>query len=330
MFSPVERQNIFIGIAEIHLFYKYFFAFCIKIKYISKMSNLFFDWLNSTHIAFQSVELSKAFLIFLMFSLIGWLCEVAYVGIFFEHKFVNRGFLFGPICPVYGVGGILILSLPHQFQNPVWVLYIVGVFFCSAVEYAAGFGLERIFHTKWWDYSNEVITIKGRTIPLNINGRVCLKNSLLFGFLTVVVIKFVQPLIERLWSYFSETVIITASNVLLVGFLIDIIFSVSKLVDFSVHIAKLKELGESLKDRYQNESWFKGGSISEMFESIKERSQSEKEKFSAALLEKIESANKRSRIFESFVKRFPTMKSALYKDSIIHLRGRKKAFAEKK
>ena len=78
------------------------------------MLNSFFEWLNSTHIAFQSAEVSKAFLVFLLFSLIGWLCEVAYVGIFFEHKFVNRGFLFGPVCPVYGTGGILILSLPQQ------------------------------------------------------------------------------------------------------------------------------------------------------------------------------------------------------------------------
>lgn len=292
------------------------------------MSNSFFEWLNSSRIAFQSVEISKAFLIFLFFSLIGWLCEVAYVGIFFEHRFVNRGFLFGPICPVYGIGGILILSLPQQFQNPVWVLYLAGVFFCSVVEYAAGFGLEKIFHTKWWDYSDQAVTIKGRTIPLNIRGRVCLKNSLLFGFLTVVVIKFVQPLIEKMWSFFSDAVIITASNVLLVGFLVDIVLSVNKLVDFSIHIARLKELGESLKDRYQNETWFKGGSISEMFESVKERSQKEKEKFSAALLEKIENANKRSRIFESFVKRFPTMKSPLYKDSLIHLRGRRKDSAE--
>lgn len=107
------------------------------------MFNSFVEWLNSTHIAFQSAEVSKAFLVFLLFSLIGWLCEVAYVGIFFEHKFVNRGFLFGPVCPVYGTGGILILSLPQQLQNPVWVLYLAGVFFCSFVEYAVGFGLEK-------------------------------------------------------------------------------------------------------------------------------------------------------------------------------------------
>lgn len=295
------------------------------------MFNSFIEWLNSTHIAFQSAEVSKAFLVFLLFSLIGWLCEVAYVGIFFEHKFVNRGFLFGPVCPVYGTGGILILSLPQQLQNPVWVLYLAGVFFCSFVEYAVGFGLEKIFHTKWWDYSDQTITVKGHIIPLHLHGRVCLKNSILFGFLTVIVIKFVQPLIEKAMAYFSDTAIITISNILLVIFLVDIVVSVNKMVDFSVHIAKLKELGESLKDRYQNEAWFKGETLSEMFDSIRERSLKEKEKFSSALLEKIESVNSHNRHLESFVRRFPTMKSAQYKDSLIHLKKRiKESLNEKR
>lgn len=294
------------------------------------MLHNFFEWLNSTHIAFQSIELSKAFIVFILFSAIGWLCEVAYVGIFFEHKFVNRGFLFGPLCPIYGVGGILILMLPQQLQNPIWLLFFTGMFFCSLVEYIGGFALEKIFHTKWWDYSNKKITINGHSISLNIHGRICLQNSILFGLMTIVVLKFVQPLIEKTLNYFSDIYIITASNIILAFFIADIIFSVNKLIDFNVHIAKLKEFGESLKDRYQTESWFKSSSLSEMFESIKERSINEKEKFSTSLLEKIENANKHHKISESFVKRFPTMKSTLYKESLMHLKQRIKDSLQEK
>ena len=285
------------------------------------MGNTFFEWLNSTHIAFQSVELAKAFIVFLMFSVIGWMCEVAYVGIFFEHKFVNRGMLHGPLCPIYGVGGILILELPPRLQNPVWLLFITGLIFCSLVEYMGSFALEKIFHTKWWDYSDKKLVVKGKTILLNINGRICLQNSLLFGVMTVVVIKFVQPLIEKVLSYFSDIALITIANVLLAVFLVDLVITITKLVDFNVHIARLKEFGESLRDHYQSENWFKGDTIETMLESIKAHAAENREKFSEKLLEKVEYAEKRNWLAESFMRHFPTMKSSLYKDSLAHVRN---------
>ena len=284
------------------------------------MDNTFFDWLNSTHIAFQSVELAKAFIVFLLFSVIGWICEVAYVGIFFEHKFVNRGMLHGPLCPIYGVGGILILALPPRLQNPVWLLFITGLNFCSLVEYVGSFALEKIFHTKWWDYSEKKVTIKGKSIPLHINGRICLQNSILFGVMTVAVIKFVQPLIEKMLSHFSNFIIITIANVLLVAFLIDLVITVNKLVDFNVHIARLKEFGDSLRDHYQSASWFKDDSLETMLESIKMHASENRDKFSKNLLEKIDYVEKHNRLAESFMRHFPTMKSSLYKDSLAHLK----------
>ena len=270
------------------------------------------DWINTTYIGFQSIELTKAFLIFIMFSVIGWICEVLYVGLFFEHKFVNRGFLHGPLCPIYGVGGILILSLPKQLQNPVWVLFLSGVFFCSLVEYIGSWALEKMFHTKWWDYSGHKITVKGKTIPLNIKGRICLLNSILFGVMTVAVIKFVQPLVDKFLNLFPDIVLYIASDVLLIAFVIDLIATVHKLVDFSVYMSKLKELGETLKERYENEIWFRSSSLKEMFESVKEKSKEEGEKFSSALLEKVENALKTHKISDRFLKKFPHMKSVQY------------------
>lgn len=270
------------------------------------------NWMNTTHVGFQSVELAKAFIVFILFSVIGWICEVIYVGVFSEHKFVNRGFLHGPLCPIYGVGGLLILMLPVRLQNPVWVLFISGTFFCSVVEYIGSWALEKMFHTTWWDYSNHKITIKGKTIPLNIRGRVCLKNSLLFGVMSVVGIKFVQPLIEKFLNLFSDLALIIISDALLVIFIVDLVATVHKLVDFSVYMTKLKEFGESLKDRYEKESWFRSNSLKDMIQSVKEHSSVEREKFSSALLEKLEKINLNHKASESLMKRFPKMKSASF------------------
>ena len=271
-------------------------------------------WMNSTHVFIPSAELSKAFIVFLIFSSIGWICEVCYVGIFFEHKFVNRGFLFGPLCPVYGIGGILILLTPEKLQNPVWRL--------SLVEYAASFMLEQIFHLKLWDYSDRILKLRGHTIKLNINGRVCLKNSLLFGVMTVSVIKFIQPLIGRLFSYFSDIYLQTSAGILGLAFAADIMFSVHRALDFSIYVARLKDFSETLKERYHHEEWFQSNSLHEMLDSIGKKALIDKEKFSAAMLEKIKWAESRHNASETFVKRFPTLTSGVYKDSLTLIKKR--------
>lgn len=292
--------------------------------------NTLLNWMNSTHIGFQSVELAKAFIVFILFSVIGWICEVIYVGLFFEHKFVNRGFLHGPLCPIYGVGGILILMLPERLQNPIWVLFISGTIFCSAVEYVGSWALEKMFHTKWWDYSNHKITIKGKTIPLNINGRVCLKNSLLFGVMSVVVIKFVQPLIEKFLGLFSNWALIITSDVLLLAFTIDLIVTVHKLVDFSVYLERLKDFGDTLKERYEQEAWFRSNSLKEMIDSVKERSAIEKGRFNESFLERLDNISKNRKVADSFMNRFPRMKSTTFEMPLAMLRDRLKERREER
>jgi len=146
------------------------------------------------------------------------------------------------------------------------------------------------------------------------------ENSLLFGLMSVSVIKFVQPLMEKLLSSVPELAIQIVANVLAVIFAADLFFTVRKLVDFSLYMSRLKELGESLKDRYQSEVWFRSGSLREMLESVKERSALEKEKFSSALLEKIESARLRHKISERFIKKFPHMKSDAYNAPVLMLK----------
>ncbi len=258
-----------------------------------------------------------AFLIFIMFSVVGWISEVLYVGIFHEHKFVNRGFLYGPLCPVYGFGGIVILLLP-PFLYSTWIpLFFASMILCTIVEYFVSWFMEKMFHARWWDYSH---------YKFNINGRICLLNSVLFGFMGLGVIRFVYPQMLRLLNWLGDFVVMVSADVIGVILTIDIFLTVRKLVDFSATMEKIKVFSESLRDHYGSESWFRGENFSEMLASVKEYAESHKDKINHNILEKIERfQNARNAAAESFMAHFPTMKSIQYKDELEHLKRRIKA-----
>ncbi len=127
--------------------------------------------------------MENIFLYFIIYSFLGWLCECIYCSIP-EKKFINRGFLLGPYCPIYGFGALLVLYLLHPFASNIIVLYFAGVIVTSILEYITSWVMEVIFHTKWWDYSS---------YRFNIHGRVCLRNSILFGFLSILVFCYIHP-----------------------------------------------------------------------------------------------------------------------------------------
>lgn len=263
-----------------------------------------------------------AFLIFIMFSVIGWISEVLYVGIFSEHKFVNRGFLHGPLCPVYGFGGIVILLLPKELYSTWIPLFLASMILCTLVEYFVSWLMEKMFHARWWDYSH---------YKLNINGRVCALNSVLFGFMGLGIIRFVYPLIIQFLNFLGDFVITISSEVIALALTADIIITVRRLVDFNTAMEKIKNFGDSLKDHYGHETWFKGNSAFEMAESVRLHAQTEREKINQNILEKIEKfQSKNHRNIESFMKRFPTMKSVNYTNELADFKLRLKNKKAKK
>lgn len=122
---------------------------------------------------------------FFIYAFIGWCLEVSYSALE-TGKWSNRGFLNGPLCPIYGVGLVAILSLLLPVSDSGLLLFAGGVILCSLIELVTGFVLEKAFHQRWWDYSTE---------PLNIGGYVCLKFSLYWGLGVVFVVKLVHPTI---------------------------------------------------------------------------------------------------------------------------------------
>ena len=255
----------------------------------------------------------QAFLIFIMFSVVGWISEVLYVGIFHEHKFVNRGFLYGPLCPIYGFGGVVILILPAALYKTWIPLFFASMILCTVVEYFVSWIMEKMFHARWWDYSH---------YKFNLNGRICLLNSVLFGFMGLGVIHFVYPYMLAFLNWLGDFVTKTSADIIGIGLGIDMVATIRKLVDFSATMEKIKTFGDSLRDHYGNEIWFRGENFAEMLASVKEQAESNKDKISQSLLEKIERfQNARNRAAESFMAHFPTMKSIQYKDELEHLKN---------
>jgi len=167
-------------------------------------------------------------LFFAFYAFNGWILETIYASIL-EKRFINRGFLSGPFCPIYGFGAVLIIQA-HVLLGSIFhtdsILLIANVslaiFLTTILEYITGYFLEEIFHCKWWDYSNEF---------LNLHGRVCLKYSLLWGILAYFLLITVHPFSTK----FIATVPILAEYflvlILIIYFLLDTMHSITEILD---------------------------------------------------------------------------------------------------
>lgn len=135
------------------------------------------------------IDIRVYFLLFIIYAFLGWVLEV--VGKLIEQKkFINRGFLVGPYCPIYGVGALLITFLFKKYTDDPVALFIMAIVVCGVLEYLTSYFMEKIFHARWWDYSQR---------KLNINGRVCLDTIIPFGLLGMFIMYVSNPfLIEKL------------------------------------------------------------------------------------------------------------------------------------
>lgn len=160
-------------------------------------------------------KFSLYFILFLIYSFMGWSIEVVN-SLISEKKFVNRGFMLGPYCPIYGYSAIIMVLYLDQYRDNVLTVFLLAVVVCSVVEYLVSYVMEKLFNARWWDYSNK---------KFNINGRVCLTNAFLFGILGVILVYFINPFLYGLLSKVNTKVLMIISIILLVLFVIDFITS---------------------------------------------------------------------------------------------------------
>lgn len=154
-------------------------------------------------------------MLFLIYSFCGWLIETV-LGIIQNKKFVNRGFLIGPYCPIYGVGVILITLLLSKYSDDIVALFFLSAILCGTLEYFTSFIMEKLFKARWWDYSN---------MKYNINGRICLETLVLFGIAGVLINHFVNPIFIDMITKLPNMFLDIFSRVFLFTFLLDLILS---------------------------------------------------------------------------------------------------------
>ena len=131
----------------------------------------------------MNYDIRILFLLFLMYSFTGWAIEV--IGKLIEKgKFVNRGFLVGPYCPIYGVGCLSMILLLNRYINDPFTLFIMSILLFSFLEYFTSYFMEKIFKIRWWDYSRR---------KFNINGRICLETMIPFGLGGMLIMYIVNP-----------------------------------------------------------------------------------------------------------------------------------------
>lgn len=175
---------------------------------------------------------------FTIYSFLGWLAETIYCFII-DKKFTYRGFLYGPVCPIYGFGGVIVVKfLQGMGSNPIKVFF-GGMILASILEYITSYVLEKLFHMKWWDYS---------TYKFNINGRVCLKNSIFFGILALFIVEVLEPMLRDSVTSIPSSIIYPLSAIITIIFIVDLTFTVAHLIHLREHLARLKNIKNDLKE----------------------------------------------------------------------------------
>lgn len=163
------------------------------------------------------------FLYFIIIAICGWMMEVT-LQLVQKHKFADRGFLIGPYCPIYGVGGLLItLCLTRLVEYPV-ALFCVAVVVCAVLEYATSFIMEKVFHARWWDYSEN---------KFNINGRICLETIIPFGLLGLLLIYVINPFIFNNLEKLPADVLNVIAIILGIAFAVDFLISLKVILNVS-------------------------------------------------------------------------------------------------
>ncbi len=256
------------------------------------------------------------FLVFTIYSFLGWLTESIFCSVP-AGKFINRGFLTGPFCPIYGIGAVVVISLLSPFKDNWVVLYFAGVAITTSLEYLTGYALEKIFHTTYWDYSG---------LRFNIKGRICLQNSLLFGVMCLVGVVYIHPAVMYLTGSIPDKLLPFVSILCMLYFLFDTVISVHAALQLNGKLEELQQVLDSIKERASSYT-------ADTFESIQAKIGNLFDDDTGAFLklqfEKKDKIETNVKFFQRrIVDAFPTMKSISNNESLQRLKEAIKSKAQ--
>lgn len=176
--------------------------------------------------------------LFFIYAFLGWCTEVCYVTLL-KGEFVNRGFLNGPLCQIYGFGAVLVLSLLLPLRESKLLLFLCGTLLTSALEWLTGFLLEKLFHQRWWDYSDE---------PFNLGGYVCLRFSLGWGAACLFVVYLLHPTVELVIHLLPRPVGTVLLCALMVAMAADLAATVNTITKFNRRLSQIDELAAKMRE----------------------------------------------------------------------------------
>lgn len=251
------------------------------------------------------VVILEWFLWFYTYSFIGWIYE-SLVCSLPQKKFVNRGFLNGPICPVYGFGALVCILILYQRIENIFALFFAGMLLTCAVEYMTAVLLEKLFNSKWWDYSDK---------RFNLNGRVCLLGAVVFGTLSVLLIRYIHPPVGALIARLPDWAEIIVSLTLFSLVILDLYVTVRHLIRLNDRLMDIQTAINGFLSQYAKRVGELKGAVLDKFE--------ESEFYN----EHIKMLLKLDRIQNTrLIRAFPGMRSFKYNDAfqkLKHLLGLK-------
>ncbi len=255
----------------------------------------------------------RFFLWLVFYSFGGWVYESILCSVT-EKRWVNRGFLYGPLCPIYGAGAVLILLTLGRIRSPI-ALFLAGMSLTSLLEYLVSWMLEKIFHARWWDYSQ---------MRFQLNGRICLLGAVVFGLFAVTLVKWIHPVVYAAtlripveWTY-------AVSAMLFAGLMTDTAITVARMLKMN---DKLREIQNALNGFFEDSREKARGLRETMAGASMERVRAIRENllenFEASRFysERIRNLLQRHTIQERrFLKTFPRMRSVRYNEALQKLR----------
>ena len=176
-------------------------------------------------------------LLFFFYCFCGWVWESCYVSLCQRH-WVNRGFLRGPLLPIYGSGAIIILFATIPVEDNLALVWLFGMAAATALEYVTGAVMEKLFKVRYWDYSKQ---------KFNLNGHICLTSSIAWGFFSILLVRFIHPPIARLLADVPAWLVDPLAIALTAAFTVDVVQSVQAALDLRDVLTKLTEENEDLR-----------------------------------------------------------------------------------
>lgn len=250
---------------------------------------------------------------FFIYGFLGWCTEVAFASVK-ESRFVNRGFLNGPICPIYGVGVGAVVALLKPWEDHLVILYLASVILVTVIEGVTGYAMDKIFHHKWWDYSER---------PFNIGGYVCLLFSLVWGVACVVILKGIHPFAEMLVALIPRTAGMVILVILLGVLIADICVTSRGVLKLNRRLETMEKIAAELReisDKMGSNIHENVMEAVEKIERLEDMTEERKEHYAELRKRYAELSGASTRVSVRLLKAFPKMESRKHRDILAELR----------